>query len=174
MRVSAVVISHGHARELEQSLPALAPQVDELLVIANVPGSVGELPEAARVVENPRPLSFAANANAGFARDDGRRRPAREPGRGAGAGRGRPLAEFMAAHPRAGVAGPQMRYPDGTWQPARRRFPTVAGTHRPPHADPAALPAVRAPASHYYLDERPTSRCRPSRCSARSCSSAAR
>ena len=40
MKVSAVVISHGHAGELEQSLPALAPQVDELLVIANIPGSL--------------------------------------------------------------------------------------------------------------------------------------
>ena len=34
MKVSAVVVSHGHADELEHSLPALAPQVDELLVIA--------------------------------------------------------------------------------------------------------------------------------------------
>ena len=41
MTVSAVVVSHGHARELERSLPALAPQVDELVVIANLPGSVG-------------------------------------------------------------------------------------------------------------------------------------
>ena len=44
--VSAVVVSHGHARELERSLPALAPQVDELVVIANLPGSVGALPAA--------------------------------------------------------------------------------------------------------------------------------
>ena len=41
MSVSAVVVSHGHAAELERSLPALAPQVDELVVIANLPGSVG-------------------------------------------------------------------------------------------------------------------------------------
>ena len=43
MKVSAVVVSHGHASELAESLPALAPQVDELVVIANIPGSVGEL-----------------------------------------------------------------------------------------------------------------------------------
>ena len=36
--VSAVVVSHGHAAELERSLPALASQVDDLLVIANVAG----------------------------------------------------------------------------------------------------------------------------------------
>ena len=40
MRVAAVVVSHGHPAELGESLPALRPQVDELVVIANVPGSV--------------------------------------------------------------------------------------------------------------------------------------
>ena len=32
MSVSAVVVSHGHAAELERSLAALAPQVDEVVV----------------------------------------------------------------------------------------------------------------------------------------------
>ena len=59
MKVSAVVISHGHAEELETSLPPLAPQVDELLVIANIPGSVpAVLPPGTRVLENERPLSL--------------------------------------------------------------------------------------------------------------------
>ena len=65
MKVSAVVVSHGHAAELERSLPALQPQVDELLVIANVPGSVERTPDGVRVLENPRPLPLAANVNAG-------------------------------------------------------------------------------------------------------------
>ena len=55
MTVSAVVVSHGHARELERSLPALAPQVDELVVIANLPGSVGARTTGARVLENAQP-----------------------------------------------------------------------------------------------------------------------
>jgi N-acetylglucosaminyl-diphospho-decaprenol L-rhamnosyltransferase len=38
------------------------------------------------------------------------------------------LRAFLEAHPRAGVAGPKMLYPDGTPQPSRRSFPTVAGT----------------------------------------------
>ena len=66
MKVSAVVISHGHAEELEHSLPALAPQVAELVVSANLPGSVpAALPAGTRVIENEAPLSFAANANLG-------------------------------------------------------------------------------------------------------------
>src|SRR5438045_2074926 len=69
MKVSAVVISHGHADELAHSLPALAPQVDELLLIANpVPRSVpAQLPDPVRVLHNARVLSFAANANVGTA-----------------------------------------------------------------------------------------------------------
>ena len=70
MKVSAIVVSHGHADELERSLPALAAQVDDLLVIANLPGSVGAVPEGVRVLENERPLSFAANINIGDRRDD--------------------------------------------------------------------------------------------------------
>ena len=64
MRVAAVVVSHGQPRELEQSLPALRAQVDELVVIANVPGSV---PDGVDAVHNERPLGFAANVNKGAA-----------------------------------------------------------------------------------------------------------
>ena len=39
MRVSAIVVSHGHREELARALSALLPQVDEAVVIANVPGS---------------------------------------------------------------------------------------------------------------------------------------
>ncbi|MDX6412077.1 MAG: hypothetical protein QOE91_1593, partial [Gaiellaceae bacterium] len=66
-RVAAVVVSHGHARELRDSLPALAPQVDELVVVENLPGSVDAVPDDARVIRNERPLTFAANLNQGIA-----------------------------------------------------------------------------------------------------------
>jgi GT2 family glycosyltransferase len=38
----------------------------------------------------------------------------------------RTLIDFLDAHPRVAVAGPKLRYPDGTVQPSRRRFPTLA------------------------------------------------
>jgi len=38
----------------------------------------------------------------------------------------RVLVDFLQANPRVAVAGPGLRYPDGTVQPSRRRFPTVA------------------------------------------------
>jgi N-acetylglucosaminyl-diphospho-decaprenol L-rhamnosyltransferase len=38
----------------------------------------------------------------------------------------RTLIAFMDLHPQVAVAGPKLRYPDGSVQPSRRRFPSVA------------------------------------------------
>jgi GT2 family glycosyltransferase len=156
MKVSAVVISHGHADELARSLPALAPQVDELLVIANIPGSVpSKLPAGARVLENERRLSFAANANLGAARTEHELvlivNPDAVPEPDAVA----TLRAFLETHPRAGVAGPRMLYSDGSWQASRRRFPTVGGTlvRRTPLR--LLFPPLRWQRRHYLLDEHP-------------------
>ena len=128
MTVSAIVVSHGHARELEQSLPALAPQVDELVVIANLPGSVGALPAGARVLENPQPRTLRRERERRHRGDDRRLRARLQPGRRARAGCGRSARRFADAHPRAGLVGPLVFWPDGTWQPSLRRFPNVLGT----------------------------------------------
>jgi GT2 family glycosyltransferase len=156
VKVSAVVISHGHAAELEHSLPALAPQVDELLVIANIPASVPDaLPEGVRVLENERPLSFAANANLGAAQTEHELvlivNPDAVPDPDAVA----ILRDFMSAHPRTGAAGPKMLYSDGTWQASRRSFPTVGATlvRRTPLR--LLFPPLRWQRGHYLLDERP-------------------
>jgi N-acetylglucosaminyl-diphospho-decaprenol L-rhamnosyltransferase len=156
MKISAVVVSHGHAHDVERMLPALVPQVDETVVVANVPGSTATDREGVRVFENPAPLPLAANVNLGIAATTGEYvlnvNPDAIPEPGAVA----TLVEFADAHPRAGVVGPQLRWPDGTWQPSRRRFPTLGGTlvRRTP------LRRFRRPyesqREHYHLDERPT------------------
>jgi N-acetylglucosaminyl-diphospho-decaprenol L-rhamnosyltransferase len=156
VRVAAVVVSHGHARELEALLPALLPQVDEAVVVANVPGSVGDVPDGVRVLHNPRPLGFAANANLGVAATDAEAVVLANPDAVPETGAVATLRAFMAGRPRAGVVGPQLRFPDGSWQPSRRRFPTVSGTLV--RRTPLRLllrPAERQTA-HYHLDERPT------------------
>jgi GT2 family glycosyltransferase len=154
--VSAVVVSHGHAAELERSLPALVPQVDETIVIANVPGSVGAVPDGVRVLENPRPLPLAANVNLGVAATSGEYVVSSNPDAIAEQNAVAALVSFADVHPRCGIAGPQMRWPDGSWQPSRRRFPTVRGTvvRRTP------LRRLKRPyetqRDHYLLDEQPT------------------
>jgi GT2 family glycosyltransferase len=157
VKVSAVVISHGHAEDLEHSLPALATQVDELLVIANIPGSLpAHVPERTRVITNNTPLSFAANANFGAANTEHElvliANPDAVPAPDAVA----LLRDFIAAHPRAGVAGPRMLYSDGSWQASRRSFPTVGATlvRRTPLR--LFLSPLRWQRRHYLLDERPT------------------
>jgi hypothetical protein len=153
VKVSAVVVSHGHARELERSLPALVPQVDEVLVVANVPGSVGSVPDGVRILQNATPLPLAANVNLGVASTAGEYVLNVNPDALATDGCVGALVAFADATPRCGIAGPQMRWPDGTWQPSRRRFPTVRGTivRRTPLR--RLRPPYETQREHYGLDE---------------------
>ena len=155
MKVSAVVVSHGHAAELARSLPALMQQVDETVVIANLPGSVPELPAEVRVLENPRPLSLAANVNLGTAATSGEYVLNVNPDAIVEPGAVTALMAFADEHPRCGIAGPQLRWPDGSWQPSRRRFPTVRGTivRRTPLR--RLRPPYETQREHYELAERP-------------------
>jgi GT2 family glycosyltransferase len=156
MKVSAVVVSHGHAVELERSLPALVPQVDEIVVVANTLASVAQLPAGVRVLENQRPLSLSANVNLGVASTSGEYVLNVNPDAIAEPGSVAALVAFADAHASCGVAGPQMRWPDGTWQPSRRRFPTVSGTlvRRTPLR--RLRPPYQTQREHYFLDDRPT------------------
>jgi N-acetylglucosaminyl-diphospho-decaprenol L-rhamnosyltransferase len=153
MTVSAVVVSHGHAAELRELLPVLRPQVDELVVVENAGRSA---PEGTRVLENPRPYGFASNANRGIAETSGEyvlvANPDALPEPGAVAA----LVAHADAHPRCGVAGPLMLFQDGSWQPSRRRFPTVGGTlvRRTPLR--LLVRPLRWQTRHYLLDERPS------------------
>jgi N-acetylglucosaminyl-diphospho-decaprenol L-rhamnosyltransferase len=155
VKVSAVVVSHGHATELERSLPELVDQVDETLVIANVPHSIDEVPAGVRVLENPRPLTLSANVNLGIAATSGTYVLVSNPDAVARPGAVAALVEHADTHPRCGIAGPQVLWPDGSWQPTRRRFPTVRGTivRRTPLRN---LHGAYAQRDHYLLDERPT------------------
>jgi GT2 family glycosyltransferase len=156
MKVSAVVVSHGHAEELTRSLPPLVSQVDETVVVANLPGSAASVPEGVHVLENPRPLSLAANVNLGIAATSGEYVVNANPDAIAEPGAVAALVAFAEAHPRCGIAGPQMRWPDGSWQPSRRRFPTVRGTivRRTPLR--RFRPPYETQREHYALGERPT------------------
>ena len=148
MRVSAIVVSHGSAAELTDSLPALASQVDELVVVGNIPGSV---PEGVEAIENREPLGFSANINLGLRLTDGEAVVIANPDAIARPGAVATLRSFMEEHPRCGVAGPSMVFPDGRPQPSRRRFPTVGGTlvRRTP------LRRLIGQAHHLHLDEPP-------------------
>ena len=153
-RLSGIVVSHGHARELETLLPILAPQVDELLVVANRPGSVpSALPPGVRVLENAHPRRLSENVNLGTAATSGEwlvyANPDVVPEPNAVAA----LVSFGETRERCGLAGPRTLWPDGRWQPTRRRFPTVRGTivRRTPLR--RLRPPLEGQRDHYLLDE---------------------
>jgi hypothetical protein len=153
--ISGVVVSHGHARELDVSLPALAPQVDELVVVANVPGSLPANVRGARVIENEHPRSYASNLNQAIEASSGELVVVCNPDAVPAPRVVSVLAAFMDAHPRCGIAGPMLLDPDGAWQASRRSFPTVGATlvRRTPLR--LVFPPLERQRSHYHLDEQP-------------------
>jgi GT2 family glycosyltransferase len=151
-QVAGVVVTHGPNPDLDRCLAALTPQVDELVVVANPPA-----PEIdARLIVNDRALGFAANANKGIAATAAPWVIVANPDTEAQPDAVRVLLEFAQGHPRAGVIGPQLVFPDGRWQPSRRSFPTIRGTlvRRTPLR--SILHPETRQRDHYQLDDRPT------------------
>jgi GT2 family glycosyltransferase len=155
VKVSGIVISTGpeEARLLADSVPALQPQVEELVVVANGAHSIRELPSEVRVLHNERRLGFSANINAGVAATSGEYVLVANPDAIAAPNAVAELVAFADSHPRCGVAGPKMVNPDGTLQASRRTFPTIAGTivRRTPLR--LLFPPLRWQRRHYLLDE---------------------
>jgi N-acetylglucosaminyl-diphospho-decaprenol L-rhamnosyltransferase len=155
--VAGIVVSHGAGDELGDCLAGLTPQVDELVVVANLPGEpLTPLPPRTKLIANERPLGLAANTNRAIAETSAPFILVANPDTKAEPGAVETLRRFMERRPRCGIAGPEMRYPDGSWQPSRRRFPTVVGTlvRRTPLR--LLFPPRRRQRSYYLLDERPT------------------
>jgi N-acetylglucosaminyl-diphospho-decaprenol L-rhamnosyltransferase len=155
MKVSGVFVATGagEAALLRDSLPALRAQVDELVVVANGPGSrPAALPSDVRVVENERPLGFSANVNKGIGATSGEYVVISNPDAIPEVGCVAALVDFADARPRCGIAGPKMLNPDGTLQASRRSFPTVSGTivRRTPLR--SLFPPLRWQKRHYLLD----------------------
>jgi GT2 family glycosyltransferase len=153
--VAAIVVTHGPAAELDGCLAALVPQVRELLLVENLPGHAPQLPENVRVLSPARPQGYAANANLGIGASDAPFVLLANPDTRAAPDAVELLRDFAVSRPRCGIAGPQLVYEDGSWQPSRRRFPTVSGTivRRTPLR--AVLRPRERQRSHYLLDERP-------------------
>jgi len=155
VKVSGVFVATGpgEVELLRASLPALRPQVDELVVVANGPESrPGDFARNAHVVENDRALGFSANVNKGIAATSSEYVVIANPDAVPEQDCVSELVAFADAHPRCGIAGPKMINPDGTVQASRRSFPTVGGTivRRTPLR--SLFPPLRWQRRHYLLD----------------------
>jgi GT2 family glycosyltransferase len=125
------------------------------VLVAN-PGGSPSTPGATRLLPNERTLGFGANINRGIAATEAPYVIVSNADIEVTPGAVATLTAFAAAHPRCGIAAPQLRYPDGRWQPSRRSFPTVRGTlvRRTPLRK--LLHPEQRQRRHYLLDERPT------------------
>jgi N-acetylglucosaminyl-diphospho-decaprenol L-rhamnosyltransferase len=148
--VAAVVVVHEPVPEVARCLEVLVPQVEELVVVENLGGTVVQ---GVRVIENERPVGFAANANRGIAETTAPYVVVCNPDTEAGADAVAVLRGFAELHPRAGIVGPELRHPDGTLNPSRRRFPTVGGTIV--RRTPLRRVLGGTQRAHYGLDEQP-------------------
>ena len=159
--VAGVVVTHGPDAELERCLEALAPG-----------GRARRRREPARArrcdarrSSTRRRAGFAANANRGIAATTAPFVARRKSRHGARAGRRRALLrDFAEVHPRCGIAGPQMLFPDGTLAALAAQLPDGLRDDRPAHAARRSSAAERQ--LDHYLSRSGRSPCRPTGCSA--------
>jgi N-acetylglucosaminyl-diphospho-decaprenol L-rhamnosyltransferase len=149
--VAGVVVVHEPVPELSQCLTALIPQVEELVVVDNLGRTVVQ---GVPVLQNERPAGFAANANRGIAQTSAPFVVVCNPDTEAAPDAVAVLLHFAEERPRAGILAPELRHPDGTLNPSRRRFPTVGGTIV--RRTPLRRVLGRTQRVHYGLDEQPT------------------
>lgn len=101
----------------------------EVLLVNNTPDDAERLAAAtaalphARLVQNNRPLSFAANQNQLMHRARGRYLLALNSDTLVTPGALTELLHFAETRPKCGVVGPRLVHPDGSLQPSCRNFP---------------------------------------------------
>ncbi len=135
--LSIIILNWNVAGLLEACLRSLPSALGhwsrrtEVLVVdnASTDGSVEmvrrEFP-GVRLIALDRNLGFSGGNNAGIRASRGKYLFLLNPDTIAHPGSIAMLADYMEAHPEAGIIGPRLLNPDGTLQPSRRRFPTMA------------------------------------------------
>jgi GT2 family glycosyltransferase/glycosyltransferase involved in cell wall biosynthesis len=131
--VSVIIVSYNVAGLLEECLsslfsrPADGLEIEVIVVDnASADGSADLVREKfpqAHLIENHFNYGFPRACNQGLRRATGRYLFFLNPDATVEPGTMRALLDFMAAHPLAGIVGPLVRFPDGSPQPNRRRFP---------------------------------------------------
>ena len=176
VKVSAVVVSHGHGDELDAlAARARSPGRRDARDRERPGAPSGEVPAGVRVLENPRPLTLSANVNLGIAATSGEYVLVSNPDAVAGAGRGRGARRSSRTRIRA--AGSPARRCAGRTAPgsrpggASRRCAGRSCAAR--RSDACARRTRRSGSTTSSTSGRP-SPSRPTGCSARSCSCAAR
>lgn len=133
--ISIIIVSRNTRELLRACLRSIVAQTDDLAIEVIVVDSDSSDGSAAMVRrEFPWVISLEPGENTGFARGNnlGIRRAQGaavlllNPDTEATPGALRALHDALIADPTVGVVGPRLHYADGSMQPSRRRFPTLA------------------------------------------------
>lgn len=133
VELSVVIVSYNSRAQLPRCLESVLAEVrplgGEVVVIDNA--STDGSPEVVRgfagvrLIENRANLGFVRAVNQGLKVARGRYILVLNPDTEVRPGAVGALVRFMAGHPRVGLVGPKLLYPDGVLQPSRRRFPDL-------------------------------------------------
>lgn len=131
--LSVIIVSYNIRPLLARCLASIAAQPsppDEVIVVDNasaddsVPLVRAQFPHV-RVIANSKNHGFAVATNQGLRAARGAFLCLLNPDTQLFPGALDALADFLAVHPNVGVAGPTLLYPDGRYQHAAFRFPTL-------------------------------------------------
>lgn len=145
--------------ELQTPSLAFGLRVMEVIVVDNgsMDGSVEMLRREfpwVQLIVNRENLGFTRGSNQGIQTSRGRYVLLLNPDTEL-VGNALPLMlDYMDGHPQVGALGPQLRYPDGSIQPSRRRFPTLATAFLESTILQQWFPRNRV-LDHYYLNDQP-------------------
>lgn len=132
--VSIIIVSWNVRQLLLQCLASLRDAYDgldtEIIVVDNASsdGTAAAVRAAfpdVQIVANEENRGFTGGNNQGLAVASGRYLFLLNPDTEVQPGALLELWRFMQEHPKVGIAGPRLRYADGSIQPSRRRFPTL-------------------------------------------------
>ena len=135
MSLDVVVVTYNSRREIERCLGAIIAQARgarcEVVVVDNAstdgtPALIAERFPSLRLIAGDRNVGFGAGCNRGIRATRADFVLLVNPDCEVQPGALTALAAFVAAHPRAAVAGGRLRYGDGAFQHAAFHFPSLA------------------------------------------------
>lgn len=133
-RVSVIVVTYNSLPSLRDCLEALSERTGEidweLIVVDNhsVDGSVKAVTDqfpSARVIEQPRNFGFAVACNEGANHASGEHLLFLNPDVQLDPGAIETLRQALKSTEKAGAVSARLRFPDGSFQPTCRRWPTA-------------------------------------------------
>ena len=137
MDVSVIIVNWNVRDLLRRCLLSLGKRQEtlalstEVIVVdcASTDGSADMLRQefpGVRLIASQENLGYARGNNLGIAQASGRYLLILNPDAELVGGALADMARYLDEHPQVGALGPALRYPDGTLQSSRRRFPTLA------------------------------------------------